>query len=90
MRGGLCVQLTGTCVQVHLPPLSGPLAPHLWCTGPRSGLSLSWAGLGPRFQNSSNSHQSSEISCTVTREKREAGSEGRGPGTQRLGLLKVP
>lgn len=25
-----------------------------------------------------------------TLEKREAGSEGRGPGTQRLGLLKVP
>ena len=70
VRGGMPVQLTGACGRVHHPPCPGAWPPHLWCSGPRSGLCHSQAALGPSIQNSSDSHRSSEMSCIWTAEER--------------------
>ena len=70
VRGGVSVQLTGACGRVHHLPRPGAWPPHLWCSGPRSGLSHSQAALGPSIQNSSDFHRSSEMSCIWTTEER--------------------
>ena len=89
MRGGVCVQLTGTCVQVHLPPCLGPWPLTSGAQGyalaiPKRRLPTSPVCKIPRTPINP------AIVLPQTLEKREAGSEGGGPGTQRLGLLKVP
>ena len=68
-RRRVCAAHRGLCASPP-PPCLGAWPPHLWCTGLHSGLCHSQAALGPSIQNSSDSHQSSEISCNGTREER--------------------
>ena len=89
VRGGVSVQLTGACVRVHphLVRAPGPL------TSGAQGYTM--ASAIPRLPSGPVSKIpatpiSPAKSPATGLEKREAGSEGRGPRRQMLGLLKVP
>lgn len=86
VRGGVSVQLTGACVWVH---------PHLvWAPGPLTSGAQGHTTASPKCRlppgpvcKIPRTPISPAICPPQALEKREAGSEGGGPGRQVLGLL---